>query len=600
MAILVPMAGLQSDLNGLAANENSQVSHSHWSLRAFMNSRPYESFSALVTCLNAAIIGVQSQHGIASARANIGAGRLPLPDFFGISTKAFALFYFSELLAKVVAFRGDFVCGEDFRWNLFDAGLVVSALYEMVTEAIGGGEGGGSVLLVLRLLKLFKLLRLVRVMRFFDELRTMLLVITGSVTTLFWTAVMLGLIMYIFGLCFLQAVTVSLSHGNLDPETETLMLDHWGSLGGAMITLFEAVSGGNDWSTLAQPLWAAGTFYYVLFLFYILFLIVAVLNVLTGMFVDAAVAVSTDNKEESDALKAHDLRRQEGHLEKVTMLFDSVENTKSGYMSWSVFKNQTQNQDVMNFLEQYDITLFEAEHFFNMCLFLEENNEARKDMVHMHEFLNGITQIKGPSKGVDVACLMYDLRLLARDIQQALSDIQVSVDGCGRTCGSSSDSTCNLGVSTGSPPAACAPMSSPLQAAADVGDPLLASLRACLADALARDRAASRAELQRFTAELPGSVASAVARTLVEEPGLSAVWQQLPSISTQPLVLEACTGPHTSLPTDIGFARSRSPSPEERHKFLPTRQDGAFGATVGQGARAGGQRGECNNLSMQL
>merc|ERR1719329_1507732 len=70
-----------------------------------------------------------------------------------------------------------------------------------------------------------------------------------------------------------------------------LIHQYWSGVAQACLTLYFALSGGGDWEPLAAPLREAGPVYYSLFLFFIAFSSIAVLNVLTGMFVDAAMKV---------------------------------------------------------------------------------------------------------------------------------------------------------------------------------------------------------------------------------------------------------------------------------------------------------------------
>ena len=59
------------------------------------------------------------------------------------------------------------------------------------------------------------------------------------------------------------------------------ILEYWGSVFRCMRSLFQAITGGDDWTIFADPLTGAGYHYYLLFMFYIAFITFSVLNVLT-------------------------------------------------------------------------------------------------------------------------------------------------------------------------------------------------------------------------------------------------------------------------------------------------------------------------------
>merc|ERR1719401_938213 len=118
--------------------------------------------------------------------------------------------------------------------------------------------------------------------------------------TLLWSIVMISIMMFMFGLCFLNAITIYLNEhqrAEIDDLTFEGIEAYWSSVPQSMATLFWAVTGGADWEPLAQPIRTADGIFYALFFFYIAFAAFAVLNVLTGMFVDAAMKVAQQDEE---------------------------------------------------------------------------------------------------------------------------------------------------------------------------------------------------------------------------------------------------------------------------------------------------------------
>merc|ERR1719238_2003818 len=75
------------------------------------------------------------------------------------------------------------------------------------------------------------------------------------------------------------------------------MRHHYGSVGSTVWTLLGAVTGGYDWSDVAEPVASINVFYKLTFLAYILFVFFAVLNILTGIFVNVAIDSCAMNRE---------------------------------------------------------------------------------------------------------------------------------------------------------------------------------------------------------------------------------------------------------------------------------------------------------------
>jgi len=225
--------------------------------------------------------------------------------------------------------------------------------------------------------------------------------IVGSIATLFWSILMLTLMMYIFGLCFLQAVTGYLEESSatsVDQETVNLIKSYWSSVLQATISLYMAITGGCDWEQLAKPLKDAGELYYFLFLFYISFAAVAVLNVLTGMFVDAAMKVS-DNEEGSVLAEIMEAERE---------IFQNFERLfvqqgpprRTGLIKWNQLYQYRHKSEVKDFLKCLEITMDDAKKVYKM---MEQNGSVKFD-----EFLIGCSKVKDDIKALDMVAMSCD------------------------------------------------------------------------------------------------------------------------------------------------------------------------------------------------
>merc|ERR1719473_1013782 len=107
-----------------------------------------------------------------------------------------------------------------------------------------------------------------------------------------------------------------------------------------MISLWCAISGGNDWMQYAEKLriLEMGELYFCMFLFYIAFCVVGLLNVVTGIFVDSAVCTRTDD-EVVEGYK-EDLKRT---TEEVMQIFKDADTDSSGTMSYMELKAHLQH-----------------------------------------------------------------------------------------------------------------------------------------------------------------------------------------------------------------------------------------------------------------
>merc|ERR1719335_1320688 len=87
---------------------------------------------------------------------------------------------------------------------MFDFTIVSLQLIEILLTVLASGIGFNFN--VLRILRLLRIVRLARALRLIGELRTIVSSIAGSLKPLFWTAVLLFMIVYVLGIFMTQSV----------------------------------------------------------------------------------------------------------------------------------------------------------------------------------------------------------------------------------------------------------------------------------------------------------------------------------------------------------------------------------------------------------
>merc|ERR1712039_876324 len=74
-------------------------------------------------------------------------------------------------------------------------------------------------------------------------------------------------------------------------------MEYWGTLRSAMKYLFMAISNGVDWLALYESLDMLGNWYLLGYLAYILFMVFAVINIVSGMFIERAFKVVKQDRD---------------------------------------------------------------------------------------------------------------------------------------------------------------------------------------------------------------------------------------------------------------------------------------------------------------
>lgn len=364
----------------------------------------FDSLCALVIVMNAIFIGYASQV-LAPNYDDVE----PKNDFIHSVEFMFFVFYMFELMVKLVVWRARFFYNDDWKWNMFDFTLVVLAFYDVLISTFeaepddSGGPGNLTWLRLLRLLKMLKMLRVIRVMRAFTELRLLLVTIMASMRSLFWTLAMLALIFYIFGLCFLQGVTAWLEDAAKGEEAiggQWLMLadEYFDSVGRSMLTLYMCVSGGVQWGTVAKLVMEAGSLYYYLFLFFITFLIFAVHNVLTGLFVERSMATAQEDR--LDVME-EELQSDRSVYHKIEMLMESLEDSEHDGVTWKAFRQALQDESTAELFDDLGTGESGAIETFRIL----SNNFALKVNVQM--FVTNISKTQGEACSKDMLGVIH-------------------------------------------------------------------------------------------------------------------------------------------------------------------------------------------------
>lgn len=332
---------------------------------------------------------------------------LEMDDPWIIPDIVFTSWFTFEIILKMGADKYDFWVGEDKYWNYFDSALVMESLFTVISTLLAGGEGGGSKLSFLRIFRVFRLVRVVRVVRSVKalaRLRTMIFAILNSFVDLLWAFLVVILILLVFGIVFATPVTQYFDEVDLtDAEQMTkAQLVHllFGSMFEMMMSLWSAVSGGNDWMTYGEILrkLPSGEMYFMVFNFYIAFCVVGLFNVVTGVFVDSAVCCRT-----GDEVVAGYLEDLKNTTAEIKGFFKEADKDGSGTLSFEEFQDHMKNPAVKAYFSGLDIDPEEAGIIFTIL-----DGDKSKEIL-IDEFVNGTMKLKGSATKLDMMALMYDL-----------------------------------------------------------------------------------------------------------------------------------------------------------------------------------------------
>jgi len=364
-------------------------------LQTLVSSHWFEGLCSVCIVINAALIAYAADY----AAQNLESPTSRLVDAW---ERGFTVWYTLELFLRILAYRLNFFRGADWMWNAFDTVLVVNAIYDQVADLTAAQQGtGGNVvfLRVVRLMKMLKLLRMVRIMRMFKELRLIVTSIKGSLKSMFWAILLILIITYIVGICFLQAGTTYLQESgkNLSEEEIATIKEYWGRLSMAMLSLYMASTNGTGWKEMANSLIPVGYPFYMLFLLYIAFFMFVVMNTLTSLFIEATIS---NAEKDNHMLIRTELQKRSAYLQRAEELFQKMDQDESGDISEEEFRKHADDPEMLAFASSLELDVSDIAQFYSVL------SCRGKYPVDMDTFVVGCLKLKGSARSLDLMGLI--------------------------------------------------------------------------------------------------------------------------------------------------------------------------------------------------
>jgi hypothetical protein len=225
---------------------------------------------------------------------------------------------------------------------------------------------------------------------------------------------LLLIIIYVFSLVFTQAATdhllenryyTTLSVGacvSSDPLAGEYLcvLDlYWGSLAKSTLTLFKGIAGGLSWDVAVQPFTRLNRIWEFIFIGYISFTYLAVLNVVTGVFCPSAIEGA---QHDHDLMVQAQLANKEMHVKRIKELFQTLDSDASGVITFKELSKHIEDAEVKAFFDSMDLCIADAWTLFKLL----DNDQTHE--IDAEEFVDGVMRLRGVAKSIDMAKLMHD------------------------------------------------------------------------------------------------------------------------------------------------------------------------------------------------
>jgi len=346
------------------------------------------------------------------------------PTWYRPAQLFLCFFFVGELVRRVSLLGSVRFFAVSPRWHVFQiilVGFQVVELICMVRETwlnIPDPKGAGK-----NFNALFRFVSVIRIIRMFDildqldfttELHLLLTSLHGSLCSLGWAGFFIIIPTFVFGMVLTQAVAEFRVSSGLDDDKLADLILYFGTLDRSMMSLFWCIANGLSWSEAMLPLRNFGFFWITLvFLAYVSCMIFAVLNVMTGVFVNSATAAATSERERKILATLH-------------KIFAEVDYDKSGNLTHDEFQGLLKHKDIEVCLASLDIRPAQANHLFALI------DSDGSGVVEIDEFLKGCDRLQGNLRAIDFATFTAEfqgLRDETAELKRAIDLIRMAEAG---------------------------------------------------------------------------------------------------------------------------------------------------------------------------
>lgn len=363
-------------------------------LEHFVESVVFSLVSGLAVIANAVYIGIYADFTLQNERKRLEGQAFA--DSWWVVTQLFDFFFLVEILIRMCAERQRFLWGKNMSWNVFDALIVVISLS---STAMDGDMATVPQVSYLRILRLARVLHTVRFFRLpvFSHLRMVSNAVIQTVPVASWSAIVLLLCLYMSGVAFTLGIARKMqSMDSLVSESGAVnaqatsdlrkVTTYFPSLIDGMKHLFMGITGGIDWESIYVSLEPLDGWYQFGYLVYTLFLLFAVINVISGMVIERAFKVV---KQDRDFWIMEAQHQNAQYEERVRGLFHQIDLDASGTVTWDEFSNAMNNPHVEAYLSFIEVDTVDL---FDVFMLLDKDGNQK---IEIDEFVDGVHELRG-------------------------------------------------------------------------------------------------------------------------------------------------------------------------------------------------------------
>eukprot|EP00929_Paragymnodinium_shiwhaense_P099678 TRINITY_DN6144_c2_g1_i1.p1 TRINITY_DN6144_c2_g1~~TRINITY_DN6144_c2_g1_i1.p1 ORF type:complete len:693 (-),score=167.77 TRINITY_DN6144_c2_g1_i1:135-2213(-) len=386
-------------------------------LRDFTDHKVFELFFAFLILLNTAVMAAEMQLHSLDVCYNLDWHNCKRPakdiwpgaeELFIVLDMAFGVVFTVEIALKLLAWHIYFFAKF---WNYVDTAcvigwyIVVAASADMVFDPL--------LMRLARVVKLARFLRLVKTVKMFDALQLLVGSLRASALILFWSAMLLLLVMSCAALVSHQVMLSYITDENLPTDIRDSAFEIFGSFVRSFVTIYQLTF---SLDTPAPSVCFELNAYFALpILLYQGIIGFAVIKVIEAVFLNETIKIASTN---DDLMVMEKNRWEDMHEQKVKALFEQADESQDGLVDYSEFMMIMSDEKVTHWMEAMGIEVEEPRLVWDLLCSWSKIHGGHTDKLNVQWFVKGIGRLKGQAKSLDVLKLLREIGDLKIQLEQ--------------------------------------------------------------------------------------------------------------------------------------------------------------------------------------
>lgn len=152
----------------------------------------------------------------------------------------------------------------------------------------------------------------------------------------------------------------------------------------------------------------------ILFVCYIIFVTLIVMNVMTGIFCESAIEAAQGDREQ---LVSNQLKEREKYVAELTAIFNQWDTSGDGDISLREFEDHLSDRNIQAMFETLGIGTEDAWDFFKL---LDKDGQG---LVDLDNFVEGCIRLRGAAKAFHIRAMEYQFRWMMNQVTQIGLDV---------------------------------------------------------------------------------------------------------------------------------------------------------------------------------